>query len=442
MAQSSRMAVVGAAFLVAMAGCPRSASAADPPPAPERGWPDLRKPSHVAADGDNDAALLVGIDHYAFLPSVHGAGENVGAWEAYLTKRGVRTILSLRDSDATNDAILDMAAKAAAAVKPGGTLWFVFVGHGIARPKTDDPPLPADAVLVGADAQQNANIFRRGVAQHDLTTVLLNTPAAPDAHVVMVLDSCFSGKDRDGKALTQGLQAVINTSLVDANVGGAADRLTVLAAGKNDQFAGPLPHGDVPAFSYLTLGAMRGWADANRDGVVSATETIAYAREVLQREPGRRQEPEVTGPDVPLVRGVDEPPPDLEPILNPPVTERETGITFVESRPVPASVWIGAALTVGLVAGGATTGVIALGKHSDFNAANDGSNPTAARDLQSQTRTMNAVTDGLFGGAIVAGVVSTILLVSRPAVRTQLSRAAVLPVLGHGGGGVAVEATF
>jgi hypothetical protein len=48
----------------------------------------------------------------------------------------------------------------------------------------------------------------------------------------------------------------------------------VLSAGKGDQFAGPLPGLGRPAFSWLVLGALRGWGDADRDGTVTAREAV------------------------------------------------------------------------------------------------------------------------------------------------------------------------
>ena len=63
-------------------------------------------------------------------------------------------------------------------------------------------------------------------------------------------------------------------------------KTTILSAGEHDQFAGPLPgslpYADRPAFSYLTLGAMTGWGDENKDGVVTVQETIRYSNYITK----------------------------------------------------------------------------------------------------------------------------------------------------------------
>jgi len=87
------------------------------------------------------------------------------------------------------------------------------------------------------------------------------------------------------------------------------------------------------------------------------------------------------------------------------------------TRPVPTGVYIGFAAAGVLTAGGAITGLMALNKKKDFDAKNDGTNPAAAQDLADQGKTLNLVTDLLFGGALVSAGVATVLLVSRPSAR-------------------------
>jgi hypothetical protein len=56
----------------------------------------------------------------------------------------VNPIPLLRDQQATVEKIEAFAKKAAADVKPGGTLWFVFIGHGA--------PIGSSLVLFDAGA--------------------------------------------------------------------------------------------------------------------------------------------------------------------------------------------------------------------------------------------------------------------------------------------------
>lgn len=268
-----------AASLTLLPGAARIAQAQ------EGGWPDLGAPAKVAADGSKDAAVVIGIDEYAFVAHVPGATHNATDWLTYLTESRhvpIERVQLLRDVQGTREGILKAASQAAKQVQPGGTLWFIFIGHGAPGPSG------SDGMLVGADAQQSADsIFARSVTQSEILTRLAVGPAS--AHRVLVVDACFSGRSGTGEALATGLQPML--AVREAPVAGAI----VLSAGGSDQFAGPLPGAGRPAFSYLVLGALRGWA-AEPNGNVTAEDAVAYSRQVLRTLPiGRLQEPRVSG---------------------------------------------------------------------------------------------------------------------------------------------------
>lgn len=94
----------------------------------------------------------------------------------------------------------------------------------------------------------------------------------------MILDACFSGRAPDGATLMPGMQpllAVREQPVEDT-------RVATLTAAESNQFAGPLPGAERPAFTYLLLGALRGWGDFDGDGRVSLREAGQYARDALQ----------------------------------------------------------------------------------------------------------------------------------------------------------------
>jgi hypothetical protein len=91
----------------------------------------------------------------------------------------------------------------------------------------------------------------------------------------------------------------------------------VMSAAASNQYAGLLPGEQRPAFSYLALGAMRGWGDSNLDGTVTAQEVVDYARNALRilLSGGRAQTPEMAGDgSFPLARA-SEAGPDLARLL-------------------------------------------------------------------------------------------------------------------------------
>jgi len=254
-------------------------------------WPDLSAPPPLQGGGESDAALLIGIEDYLLVEDVPGALDNIDDWYMWLKKtRGLPlgSTVMLRDEQATRETILEETQEAAGRVGPGGTLWFLFIGHG--APSKDGQ----DGLLLGADVQQTASsVYARGVSQAELLEILAR---GSGANTVLVLDTCFSGKSGGGAALVDGLQPLIPGYAVQKP--GA----TILTAGRGNEFAGPLPGVPRPAFSYLVLGGLYGWADLDGNGDVTAGEAVRYAGGVLtELVRDRRQNPELVGSDEDLV---------------------------------------------------------------------------------------------------------------------------------------------
>lgn len=298
-------------------------------------WPTLDKPARIGG-GEHDAALVIGVEDYAFVADVPGANRNARDWYAWFTA-GRRTpatrVQLLLDNEATAEEISAQAARLADQVGPEGTLWIVFIGHGA------PDATGTDALLLGADVQQTArSVQSRGVSRAEL---LRQTNAA--AERILVLDSCFSGRSPTGDALVPGLQPLVPTYATRQT---AAVELT---AGKSNQFAGPLPGEARPAFSYLMLGALHGWADANRDGVVTAAEAIAYTHSVLTTTVvDRQQEPQHAGPDRALAAGGTAAGPDLTVIVGRRTAPTRAALTLPSAPTSPAATLKGIGVDVAI----------------------------------------------------------------------------------------------
>ena len=275
-----RASILSATFLAGMLCCIRgTAVGAD--------WPDLSSPPKATGGGEKDAAVIVGAEKYAFVESVPGAKENADAWQAYLTetlKVPAEKVALLRDDDATNDEIRQAAAEKASQVEPGGTLWFVFIGHG--APSKDGK----DGLLVGVDAQQKAeSVYKRSLSRNELLGILAK---GKQARTVVLIDACFSGKASSGRDLVANLQPLL---IMRSLPQGLDNRTILMTAARSDQFAGPLPKAEKPrpAFSYLALGALRGWA-ANASGQVTALGIVDYANKALSLAHDRTQTAELS----------------------------------------------------------------------------------------------------------------------------------------------------
>lgn len=246
-------------------------------------WPSLSEAPVVGTEASNDVALIIAVEDYVFLPEIEGAVENARDWETFF-RDGLRVseTLMLTNYDATREDILSFAHRAAGAANQNGRLWVIFIGHG--TPAADG----SEGALVGSDARQTVDsLAHRSVAQSELLEILVQ---GAQSETLVILDTCFSGRATDGSALAEGAMPVVAVSAAPQIA-----RNTVLMTGaESHQFAGALPGAPRPAFSYLLLGALRGWA-ADSDGNVSAEEAIEFTRRHLRRIPGREQTPQLVG---------------------------------------------------------------------------------------------------------------------------------------------------
>jgi len=250
-------------------------------------WPDLSRIASQVGGGERDAAVVVGVENYAHVARVPQAADNASDWYSYLVKTRrvpLENVILMLEEDATMEEMRWSAEEAARRVQKGGTLWFVFIGHG--APARDGK----DGLLVGFDAQQKArSIEARSLSRSLLLKKLTDSKAK---RIQVLLDACFSGQSTNGEQLVAGLQPLVVTSLTATQ----DPRLTLMTAAGSDEYAGPLPGAARPAFSYLALGGLRGWADSNADGKVTSGELhgyVTHAMRALVRD--RRQRPTLLG---------------------------------------------------------------------------------------------------------------------------------------------------
>ncbi len=287
-----RTPILAVGAYLALASPPLAAPALGSP------WPDLSQPAPADArrdEGARDAALIVAIEDYAFVPDVPGARRNAADWRAWLRARGVPHVKVLQDAAAMHGfdgrgrprGILTALEQTATKVGPGGTLWFVFIGHGAPN---GDPAHP-DGLLLAQSVQQTADGLQLAGIPVQAELLPRLRPAAKGARAVAVLDACFSGKVDADRPLVAGLQPVFV-----ASVGAVPPGVTLLTAAKGDEYAGALPGLGRPAFSYLALGALQGWADQDGDGQVSGREVRQFAEDALFLVvTGRQQTPDAQG---------------------------------------------------------------------------------------------------------------------------------------------------
>jgi len=365
--------------------------------------PPVDTPVRADRHASSDAAVVIGIEDYAFLPDVPYAERDAFA-VADTLKLSVgidRNHVTVLTQNPSREQMVRALREASEQAGSDGTVWVYFAGHGAADPAS------GDRVLLGVDAQADQDTL----AARGLTIPQLEAEAtASGSEAFVILDACFTGTSREGTDLVPGARMVIPTSWSEPA------GVTVWSATEPSQWASPLEAAEHGAFTYAMLGAMRGWADGyidgTPDGTVTAQEADAYIERTLRDLGVRNQRPSLVGTDRVLVRGDGlEPAPDFNPrparqpvAVTPPPSSGgwNTGPAPVRERPkrtressgpnIPVLATGGALATVGLIT---VVGSYAAGA----------GNPDIAPGTLSTLKTVNAI--GWGATAVGAGVAAT-----------------------------------
>jgi formylglycine-generating enzyme required for sulfatase activity len=303
-------------------------------------YPDLLVAAKGPVGGGRDAAVIVAVEDYAGLPDRPGASAMAAAWYRYFrVERGLEPtrIRLLRGAEATPRRI----ARAVEAARRGardGALWFVFVGHVGSEVAGESGTL----WLAGGDGT------RATAAAHayPVARLLGRVAFGRHAQAVVVLDGCLAGAGagRSGTWTSLPPRFVRRRGAPprEASVAGQWGRepadVAVFAAGLGSGCVEDLPGTRFPALSYWVLGGLRGWADADGDGVVGAVEVLTLVTRALRAAGATAPRPSLHGADLRLARRVGEAGPALAG-LRAPVAAGSDG-----AGPGAAPLWVAEAM--------------------------------------------------------------------------------------------------
>ena len=229
--------------------------------------PDLTKTHPTGATAPGDAALVVGIETYTWLPSADYARRDALVFNRWLEDyRGVQDIVSL--AGPTRDELLK-AARLQADKAAGGVLWIYFSGHGYAA-------ADGGQVLVAVDARQTADDIRsKSVTVAELQAI---GAASGASQTVLVIDACFNSRDRNGGSLTSERLSISARELTSPK------KVTTWSAVARNETARPYRPAKHGSFTYFAVGALRGWADGQvgaPDGKVTLNEAQRFVEAAL-----------------------------------------------------------------------------------------------------------------------------------------------------------------
>ena len=293
--------IVSARLLAAVGLAALLLAVTPPVAAAPTGMPELSEPARTGQRSAADAAVVIGVEDYAYLPDVPYARGDAQAFDDFVRyTRGIPDdrVALLRDARAYE---IEKAVKdAGARVGAGGRVWVYFAGHGAMDPNG------ARRLLLGGDAATAPEAFARfAVAVDDVRA----WATAGGGEAVVVVDACYNGGARTGEGVLTGGRRV---AVPDYALAASAQATEWTATGPKELSA-PLPPLEHGAFTYFAVGALRGWADGEvdgkRDGSVTAEEANRYVARALRTVQAQGQTPQLAASDgarLVLAKGVKE----------------------------------------------------------------------------------------------------------------------------------------
>ncbi|MBM4390300.1 MAG: caspase family protein [Deltaproteobacteria bacterium] len=251
--------------------------------------PSIDDPLRTGSVARADAAVIIGVEDYGYLPDVPHARRDAEAMRAFMVyTRGVAAerVVTLGDRDGRAK-MLEAIDALGRQVGPGGTAWVYFAGHGAASPRTRERIL-----LPGNTTPDEQGFDEMGLVVSEIQTLA----GAGGGEVMLITDACFTGAGRDGSSLVAGGRSWVPSSP------SAAGKVAQWDAAQANQVARPLDAAGHGAFTYFALGALRGWADGEQsgspDGKVTAEEAQLYVQRALAAAGLRDQTPLLLGTGV------------------------------------------------------------------------------------------------------------------------------------------------
>lgn len=221
--------------------------------------------------------VAIGIDAYRHWPRLEGGVGDARRVAAALRELGFDEVLGLYDEDATRAGILRLLGEELPARAEEEDLVVIFfAGHG----ETETLPngekrgyiVPVEAPVEG--------VFSSAISMDTLRDISNRVRAK---HVYYAMDSCYSGL-----GFTRGISPVPKTrDYVDKITSFPA--VQMITAGMEGELA--IERGGHGLFTTYWLRAVKGEADVDGDGVVTAGEIGNYVRPAVTRASEQRQTP-------------------------------------------------------------------------------------------------------------------------------------------------------
>ena len=268
--------------------------------------PSLDAPVRSGMVSAGDAALVIGVEDYAFIPDVPFAARDASAARDLMVyTRGVPAKRVETLVNPSREQMLQGLERVAKLVADDGTLWVYYAGHGAAS-ATD-----GSRMLLGVDVMADPGVFQaRALGVDELIAAAGDSRAH---NVVLIMDTCYAGVGRSGAELLPGTRFAVPAYATQSDA-----HVTVWSAASANQLSSSYPEARQGLFTTFAVGALRGWADGELsglpDGMVTMDEAQAYVERTLGALSKHGQTPVLSAGDsaIVLTKGALEGPPSLE----------------------------------------------------------------------------------------------------------------------------------
>ncbi len=217
-------------------------------------------------------AVVIGISKYSRLSNLEGAARDASEIAELLRVLGFDEVLELYDQDATRARVLDLLGRKLQEKTTTEDLAFVFfAGHGATETL---PNGEKRGYLVPTNGGFD-DAYATGISMETLRD-LSNRLAAK--HVYYAIDACYSGSLAVSRGQGQPDTAGVRKQAVQ-----------VLTAGVEGQQA--LEEGGRGVFTTYLVQGLKGEANRNNDGVITASEIAWFVTSQVQQSTKNRQTP-------------------------------------------------------------------------------------------------------------------------------------------------------
>ncbi len=251
------------------------------PSAPAEIKSDVDRPSYTVAPNPDAFAVVVGVEKYNTLPEARYAERDARAMNAHLLAMGYpqRNIVLLTGSQATRTGIVkNIEAWLPNQVTERSTVLFYFSGHGAPDAKSSEAylvPMDGDPQYLEETAYPIKRLYDK-------------LAALKAKHVVVALDSCFSGAG-GRSVLAKGTRPLV----AKLNIEPQAGKIVALSASSSEEITGALEEQGHGLFTYQLLKALT--ETAGRGSVGEVYEALKPRVQDEARRQNRAQTPQMKG---------------------------------------------------------------------------------------------------------------------------------------------------